>query len=237
MSFWVSAMAAAKMAVKVADGGHDQHRGRRLGEDRVGAGDHVDAGVDHRRGVDERADRGRALHRVGQPDVERELGGLADRAGEEEQRDERDRALVERPDPLEDLVEAQRPEVDPDHDHAEAEAEVADAVDDERLLGRSGRRRLLVPEADEQVAAQADRLPADVQQQEVVGQDQQQHAEHEQVQVGEEAPEARGRRPCSRSSRRGRGSPTVLTTSSSIAVSASTRKLISTWKSPDEIHS
>ena len=78
----------------------------------------------------------------------------------------------------------------PDQDHAQAEPEVADPVDDERLLGRSGGRRLLVPVADEQVRAQADRLPADVQEQEVVGQDQQQHAEHEQVQVGEEAPHA-----------------------------------------------
>ena len=101
-----------------------------------------------------------------------------------------DRAFVERPDPFEDLVEAQRPEVDPDHDHAEAEPEVTDAVDDERLLRRSRRRRLLVPEADEQVAAQAHQLPAHVEEQEVVGEDQHQHAEHEEVQVGEEAPEA-----------------------------------------------
>ena len=101
-----------------------------------------------------------------------------------------DRAFVERPDSFEDLVEAQRPEVDPDHDHAEAEPEVTDAVDDERLLRRSRRRWLLVPEADEQVAAQAHQLPAHVEEQEVVGEDQHQHAEHEEVQVGEEAPEA-----------------------------------------------
>jgi hypothetical protein len=84
----------------------------------------------------------------------------------------------------------ERPEVDPDEHDPEAEAEVADPVDDERLLRREGRRGLLVPEADERVAAQADRLPADVEHEEVVAQDQQQHAEHEQVQVGEEAPEA-----------------------------------------------
>ncbi len=190
MSFCVSAMAAARTGGEGPDRGDHQHRGRRLGEDRVGAGDHVDAGVDHRRGVDERRHRGRALHRVGQPDVQRELGGLADGAGEQEEGDDRDRALVQCADPLEDLAEAQCPEVDPDHHDPEAEPEVADAVDDERLLGCAGRRGLLVPEADEQIAAQADRLPADVQHQEVVAQDQQQHAEHEQVQVGEEAPEA-----------------------------------------------
>ena len=72
----------------------------------------------------------------------------------------------------------------------EPEAEVADPVDDEGLLGGARGRRLLVPVADEEVAAQADRLPPDVQHQEVVAQDQQQHAEHEEVQVGEEAPQA-----------------------------------------------
>ncbi len=94
-----------------------------------------------------------------------------------------------RSDGAEDALEAQRAEQGPDHHDPEPEPEVADAVDDERLLGRACRRRLLVPEADERVAAQADRLPADVEHQEVVAQDQQQHAEHEQVQVGEEAPE------------------------------------------------
>ena len=76
-----------------ADAGHHEHRDRRVGKDRVGAGDHVDPSVDHGRSVDEGADRGRALHRIGQPDVERKLGGLADRSCEEQQRDNRDREL------------------------------------------------------------------------------------------------------------------------------------------------
>ena len=74
-----------------ADRGHDDHRLRGVGEDRVGAGHEVDAGVDHGRGMDEGRHRRRALHRVGQPDVERELGALADRAGEDEQGDDGDR--------------------------------------------------------------------------------------------------------------------------------------------------
>ena len=44
---------------------------------------HVDACGDHRRGVDERGDRRRALHGIRQPDVERNLRGLADRAAED----------------------------------------------------------------------------------------------------------------------------------------------------------
>ena len=79
----------------------------------------------------------------------------------------------------------------PDGHDAEREADVADAVDQERLLAGQRRAALVVPEADEQVARQADQLPGREHQQVVPGQDQQQHAEHEQVEVGEEPPAAR----------------------------------------------
>ena len=49
------------------------------------AADEVDAGRDHRRGVDEGGDGRRAFHRVGQPDVQRELRRLADAAEEDAQ--------------------------------------------------------------------------------------------------------------------------------------------------------
>ena len=49
----------------------------------------------------------------------------------------------------------------------------------------------VVPEADQQVAAQADQLPADEERQHVVGQHDQQHAEGEQGQIGEETAVAR----------------------------------------------
>ena len=55
-------------------------------EKRRAAGDQVDAGGDHGGGVDQGADRGGAFHGVGQPDVQRELGGFADRAAEEQAR-------------------------------------------------------------------------------------------------------------------------------------------------------
>ena len=58
-------------AGRSADLGDDVHRGRGLFEHRRQSADHEHAGGDHRRGVDESADRSWAFHRVGQPGVER----------------------------------------------------------------------------------------------------------------------------------------------------------------------
>ncbi len=65
------------------------------------------------------------------------------------------------------VVEVERAVGRPDQEHAQGEAEVADAIDQKRLLAGRGRRGLLVPEADQQVAAQPDRFPEHVQQHEV----------------------------------------------------------------------
>ena len=56
----------------------------RLLEERVHARDQVDARGDHRRGVDQGGDRRRALHRVREPGVERDLRGLRERADEQQ---------------------------------------------------------------------------------------------------------------------------------------------------------
>jgi hypothetical protein len=89
--------------------------------------------------VDERGDGRRALHRVGQPDLQRQLGGLAD--APQNSSSGISRAV--------DMVPVERGEVDRAvgpvaHDDAEQETEVADAVDDEGLLRRVGRGLLLV---------------------------------------------------------------------------------------------
>ena len=75
-------------------------------------------------------------------------------------------------------------------EHGEQEAEVANAVDDEGFFAGVGGGVVREVEADEQVGGEADAFPADEQQQEVLGEDQGQHEEHEEVQVGEEAPVA-----------------------------------------------
>ena len=99
--------------------------------------------------------------------------------------------MVQPGDPVERVAHVQGAGGDPDEHDPERESDVADPVDDEGLLRRERRGAPAVPEADQQVARQAHELPPREDHQEVVRQDQQQHAEHEEVQVGEEAPPAR----------------------------------------------
>ena len=68
--------------------------------------------------------------------------------------------------------------------------EVADAVDDERLLGGVPGRAAAEVVADQEVGAEADRFPEDEEHQQVVCQHQHQHREDEEGEVGEEAVEA-----------------------------------------------
>ena len=60
-------------------------RRRQVVED-MRAGDEIDTGRHHGRGMDERADRRRARHGVGQPGLQRQLRRLTDRAAEQQRR-------------------------------------------------------------------------------------------------------------------------------------------------------
>ncbi len=68
-----------------ADDGDRFHCGRRQNEDGVGARHHVHARGHHGGRMDQGRDRGRALHGIGQPDIQRELRGLAASADEQQQ--------------------------------------------------------------------------------------------------------------------------------------------------------
>src|SRR6266542_1647131 len=73
-----------------------------------------------------------------------------------------------------------------DQHDAENETPVTDSIGDECLLG--GWRGLIFVEIkpNQQVGAQADTFPTDKHQEEVVGEHQRQHREHEQIQVSKE---------------------------------------------------
>ena len=192
---------AGEQSCKAADAGDDELRGGRSHEQRRATGDHIDAGSDHRGGVDKSANGGRAFHRIGKPDVQWELGTFAARPEEQQQANGGgqasgdvvtgcDAALTEDAANRAVVVEVERAVGSPNEKYGDGEAEVADAVDEKRLHAGRGRFRLLVPEANEQIAADADRLPEYEQQDEVADADQHRHGEHEQADVGEEPPVA-----------------------------------------------
>ena len=70
---------------------------------------------------------------------------------------------------------------------ADGKRGVADAGDDERFLGGDDVRAVLIPKPDQQIRAQADALPAKVEEEQVVGEDEGEHRADEQVHIREEA--------------------------------------------------
>ena len=125
--------------------------------------------------------------------MERELAALADRPAEEEEGYERHLSLgnAAAADELGDDAEVEGARHDAEEEDADEEAQIAEAGHDEGLLRRRRGLWLLVPEAYEEVGAQAHELPGHVQQDEVVGQHEDEHGESEKREVREEAPEAR----------------------------------------------
>ena len=174
------------------DRAHVGGRRREL-EQRVTASDQVHAGRDHRGRVDQGRHRGGALHGVGEPGVQRQLGGLRERAHQDQQAGRDEGSVVEakgllRPGEHSRVVERAGPvEQQEGGDH---QADVADHVDHEGLDAGVGGGRAPVPERDEQVGGGAHEGPAHDQQHEVGRQDQHEHREDEEVEVGEVAREA-----------------------------------------------
>ena len=155
------------------------------GEQEAHTGHEVDARGHHRGGVDERGDRRRAGHRVGEPDVQGELGGLAEEAAHQQRADGDGDGLGGGGVVLE-RDEVQRAVKREAHRDAEDEAEVADAVDDEGLLRGGGGVILVEVVRDQHVRAEAHELPEDERHEQVVGDDDAQDGEHEDRETGEE---------------------------------------------------
>ena len=169
------------------------HGGQGIGiddEEREHAGDQVHARSDHGRGVDERRDRRGAFHRVRQPDVERQLRALAERAEHEQPGNRLRGPFAARRGGLDRLPEGgvlDRAVALPGQEERKREAQVADAVDDEGLLRGGHRLGLREVVADEQVAREADAFPAEVEHHEVAAHDEAAHREEEDADGAEEA--------------------------------------------------
>ena len=231
MSVWTSAISPATRSVDRAEAGGEVLHVGRGSKSGLRAHDQVDAGGDHRRRVDEGADRRRALHRVREPRLERELRRLGDRAAEQAERDEvRDRrAVAESPSPRTTIAKSSEPGVLDQQEEREHHRRVADRVHDERLLRRGDRARPLVPEADQQVATRGRRGPS--RRAGAAGSPPGRAAASRRrtAPCTRSSAAPRRRRPCSRSSRRRSATPTPETISIMKTDSGSTRMLRPTW--------
>ena len=166
--------------------GHDQeHLGR---EHEHEAAEEVHAGGHHGRGVNQRADGRGTLHGVREPDVEAELRALARGPGDEPERGDDEPGALERAgrDRLPQGADVEGTDLGVDDHEGQEEAQIPDPRRDEGLAGGVGRRLLLGPEPDELVGAEADQLPSDDEEEQVVGEHQQQHRDGEHLQPGEE---------------------------------------------------
>ena len=147
--------------------------------------------------MDQRRDRGRAFHGVGQPGVQQELRRFAHGPHEQPQADQRQRVDIpvkqmngladERRRLRENGVEVDAADHREEREDTEREAEIADAVDEEGLDRRGVGFRLVVPEADQQVTGEPDAFPAEEHLHQIVRRHQHQHGEGEHRQIAEEA--------------------------------------------------
>ena len=155
--------------------------------------DEVEAGVHHRRGVYECRDRRRALHRVRQPDMERELSRLAHGPDEEHhQRPEQLSGVDERPaDASRGVVEyhseLQRSVDVVQNQQADHQENITHASSQEGFLGSRSGTLLPEVEADEEIGAESHYLPEDEQPQEVVSEHHSEHADAEEHELPVEA--------------------------------------------------
>src|SRR2546423_930578 len=137
--------------------------------------------------MDQRRHRCRARHRVGEPDIERNLRALARTPEKHEQANRRDEcstgAEVDRSGVHTDEIE--NADVREQDEHRHQEPKIPDAVDDECLLASVGVCLVVEPEADEQIRTESYAFPADEQDRIVRAHYQYEHEEHKQVEVRE----------------------------------------------------
>ena len=149
----------------------------------------------HRRRMEVGRNRRGRRHRVGQPEVERELRALGERADQDE--DQRRQVEAARADPVpggEHRIEIIAPDDLSDQENPDEQAQPARCRDDQRHAGRAARAFVLVPIADEEERGEAGQFPEKSQLHEVPRKDQREHRAHEGEQEREEARDRIARR-------------------------------------------
>ncbi len=171
-------------------GNQRQHPGSCEEIEREHPRNEVDARHHHRGGMDECRHRGRSLHGIGQPDVQREHRRLAGRPHEEERhrpcgrREAEERTSRHRGHCQGGMVRRQQTEVERtrivrQNQNADQKTQVGEPRHDERLFGGGYRGGLGVIEPNEQVGGGPHEFPENVHLENVGGYDQSEHREAE----------------------------------------------------------
>jgi len=138
--------------------------------------------------MDERAHRRGTFHGIRKPDIEGDLCGFSTGSHKEQNGNGCHGSPIKFVRIGEDFREIKAPDIvfpqtGEKEEHTQNETEVPHPVDDKSLLPRIGSRILFKPKTDQQIRAEANTLPSDEHQQEIIGQDEIDHHEDEEIEV------------------------------------------------------
>ena len=182
-----------------ADHHNDRQRGAAHFVNRRHARHHEQARRNHRRSVNQCGNRGRTFHRIGQPDVQRELRRFTHRAHKQQQAGYGNQRPFHTGEKLDGgilyvgqigeyvLIAQAAAEIGKHQADTEQKAEVADAVDQKGFQVGKNRARTFEIETDQKIRHQTHRFPTEEELDEVVAHNQHQHAECKQRNIAEEA--------------------------------------------------
>jgi hypothetical protein len=165
---------------------------RRECKEDVGSGNEIYAGGHHGRGMNQGRDRRGTGHRIRKPCLERELGGLSNRSSQKQEGRPECHARTLIPPPRrrrKDFLYVQRIKMDEEEEKADCECRVADAGHDKGLVRGFYIRRVIVPEPDQEIAAEPHPFPSEIEEKQIVRHDEHLHGAYEEVHAGEEAPQ------------------------------------------------
>ncbi len=164
---------------------------RHLKHDRREAREQVESARNHRGRVDERRHGRGSGHGIRQPHKEGDLRAFAGGTNKDQQHNESEQPGFDAGSFGKQGAKVERADFAKEEEHRKQEGKVAHPVHDERLVGGSAIAKVGVPEPDQQIRAEPHAFPPEEQHGQIIGQDEVEHGEDEEIQVRKEAPESR----------------------------------------------
>ena len=170
----------AKTCVQAHGSSKQSNKGQGFrGKKEIYASEQVDTGGNHGGGMDKSRHGSRSRHGIGQPNLQRKLGRFPDKTAGQSQRDAGSGSSGIGSHKLAQFGKVYGAKYPVSQHDADEEAEVPHPVDDKGLLRGIGSFLGMKIVSNEHVGAKADQLPENENQDQVVGQGNTQHGEHE----------------------------------------------------------